>query len=103
VSYVKFNMDGFDRAIQEMKRRVQAVTGNIPLDQLLSDDFMSRRTPFASFNDMLQQSGFQVETPEDFQRILGDKWDHFIAQHTSFTSWEEMLRVAWEERAVKRL
>ncbi len=91
MSYV----NNFDRVRREMEKRIKEISGEIPLDQLLTDDFMKRRTPFASFDDMIQQSGFQVKTPEDFQRILGAKWD-------GFPTWDHMVKAAYEEMAAKK-
>lgn len=99
------NMDEFQHKLREMAERARALHGHhqIPFNELFTDAFMRRHTQFASFDALLQQSGFKVETTEDFARIPDDQWDQFIAAHTSFASWQAMQKAAVEEWTAKQL
>jgi hypothetical protein len=51
---------------------------------------MEKYTQFSSLELMLEQSGFSIESSEDFLSIPINDLDKVINEKTSFSSWEEM-------------
>jgi hypothetical protein len=64
---------------------------------MFPDEFMLLNTEFQSIADMIEVSGFRVETADDFKAIPDDEWDAFVRSRTRFTSWEEMRAAAGNE------
>lgn len=99
----KIEMKGFDevqKRLGDMAERAAELDGKqqtVPLSELLNDDFIAEHSSFASFNKLLAASPFKVETKEDFEAIPNDDWNTYIANNTSFESWEEMQHRAAAE------
>lgn len=92
MSKVKMNLDGLHR----LRRNAEALHGThkIPVADLLSADFMRSVSSFASFEEMLAQSPFTVDSAEDFKAIPDAEWDDYVRKTTRFSSWREMLQAA---------
>ena len=73
------------RRLQENLR--EASPSHVPLTEILSPAFMRSRTPFESFEAMLNASPLKVETAED---LTSAEWNAFIRKETPFDSWEAM-------------
>lgn len=78
-------------------------TRSVPFDQLFPRPFMHRYTNFGSIEEMLEKSGFKVETMEDFAAIPDEEWDRYVNENTRFSSWDEMQERAVEEYTLKEL
>lgn len=94
-----------DRALRRLQDNLKEIssTDDVPLLELFSSAFMSKHTPFASFEAMLEASPFEVETAEDLKAIPDDQWEIFIRKATSFDSWLEMQKEAGVEWVRGRL
>lgn len=66
----------------------------IPLSELLTDDFIRKNTSFTNVDDLFSKSGYKVESKEDFEAIPEDEFNEFIKNNTDFNNWKEMLEVA---------
>ncbi len=95
---------GFNR-FNEMSDNLAALDGthNVPFAELFPASFMARYTSFGTMDEMLQKSGFPVESQADFEQIPDDAWDKFVAQNTRFPNWQAMLKQAGEEYVSKKL
>ena len=96
------HIDGFDelhRNLDKLRKNIESLSGEheVSFTELFPSGFMARYTNFTSFDDLLTQSGFKVETREDFANIPDAAWDAFIASTTRFVNWEEMQQKAFEE------
>ena len=60
-------------------------------------------TNVASFDALLEASGFKVESQADFEAIPDAEWEKVIRSQTSFSSWRQMQEKAGEEYAKKKL
>jgi|GEM_PF-2063916 len=69
----------------------------VPIEQLISAEFLSSCSRFNSFSELLEASGFEGKSKEDFKAIPDDEWDQFIDENTSYQSWAEMLQSAVEK------
>ena len=103
-----FRMDGFDelqRKLQGMADNLREIEGTneVPMSEVLTPEFLSACSRFASLEEMFAASGFKVDSPEDFKAIPDDEWDAFIRQHTKFDTWQEMLGEAGSVWAKNRI
>ena len=105
----KFEMEGFDevqRRLDDLAKRAAELDGKqqqVPLSDLLNDNFIAKHSSFASFDELLAASPFKVETKEDFEAIPDADWDTYIVSNTSFESWEEMQQQAAGEYLAKQI
>lgn len=91
-----FRMDGFDelqRKLQNMADNLREIEGTneVPMSEVITPEFLSSCSRFASLEELFAASGFKVDSSEDFKAIPDDEWDAFIRQHTNFETWQEML------------
>ena len=95
-------VEGADDLKDELNRLSQNAkeldgTNQVPLVELFNPSFMRRYTEFDSFENMLEQSQWTVETQEDLEAIPEDQFDRYVREHTQFPDSEEMMGVATEE------
>ena len=104
----KFEMKGLDsfrRRLDDLGRRARNLNGahEVPLVELFPPEFVRSHSTFDSFENLLEASGFKVESQQDLEAIPDDEWDVFIASHTTFLNWHEMLQAATAQWAKVRL
>ena len=89
---MKYNLKGFD----QLKKNLSELSGThtIPLDDLMTPSFISSCSQYSDFEELLEASGFKVETEEDFAAIPDQEWEQYIQTHTSYESWIEMQEAA---------
>ena len=95
-------VEGADDLKDELNRLSQNAkeldgTNQVPLVELFNPSFMHKYTEFDSFEDMLEQSQWTVETQEDLEAIPEDRFDRYVREHTQFPDSEEMMGVAAEQ------
>ena len=61
------------------------------LNDLLTQDFLQACSKFTSMRELISASKFQVSSKEDFENLPQKEWNQFIAQNTSFGTWQELL------------
>ncbi|CAI2439073.1 hypothetical protein [Serratia proteamaculans] len=95
----------FMKNIEKMQRNLEEIgeTPELRFDELFNEEFLSQCSTFVSLDDMLEKSGFKVETAEDFKAIPDDEWERFIVENTSYESWREMQMDAGAKLLEKRL
>lgn len=93
------------KQLEDLQKKAQELDGqhSVPISQVLTKDFLSKHTKFSSFNEMVEASGFKVETQEDFAAIPDDKWNEFISSISNFDSWKSMLSAASQEWAIRKM
>jgi hypothetical protein len=86
----------FHQQLENLKNKIESLSGeqSIPLNELLTPDFLATCSTFSSAEEMFERSGFKVESQEDFAAIPDEPWDDFIRRNTSFFNWREMLQAA---------
>jgi hypothetical protein len=77
---------------EDLIRKIEDLDGShqIPFSDLFTDEFMLLNTEYCSISDMIEASGFSVQSSEDFAKIPDGEWDRHVCQHSRFPSWEEM-------------
>lgn len=87
-----FKLQGADELIKELEgleQRAKELNGTheLKFEEILTSEFMNKYTDYSSITEMLDASGFKIESNEDFDKIPVDKLDEFIKEHTRFPSW----------------
>ena len=105
---MKIKTTGFDKITNHLKKLSQRLeeldgTHTIPFDELFPDSFMTANTKFASIQEMLDKSGFEVATREDFAAIPDDDWDRYVRANTTFESWSAMQGSAVQAWTSKKM
>src|SRR6059058_4311793 len=96
MSFQVTGLEKFRQRLEELTNKVESIRGqqSIPLNELLTPDFLAACSTFSSAQEMFERSGFKVESKEDFEAIPDEPWDEFIQNNTSYFSWQEMLQAA---------
>lgn len=92
---VEIDTSGLDKLIKNAKELESE--REVRMDELFSPEFMRNCSSFTSFDEMVDSSGFKVESKEDFKAIPDDEWDDFISKNTSYKTWEQMQQEAGED------
>ena len=79
---------------KELDKKLESLSGNVPLDELLNSNFMRKYTQFQTAQDFADTSSFDFSNIES---IDSNDLDKFVSAHTKFTSWQEMLNHAAAE------
>ena len=105
---MSFELEGFDElqnTLQDLADRAENLSGEheVSFEELFVKEFMINHTNFSTFNELLDASPFEVNSPEDFEAIPDAEFDRYISQATNFDSWESMLEEATCEYAARQL
>lgn len=74
-------------------------TDSLRFNELFTSDFMSKHTNYKSFDEFLSTSGFT----QLFEDIPDNDWDIYVSQHSTISSWDEMVDTATEQYVSKKL
>jgi hypothetical protein len=99
-------MKGFDDAARKLKKLSENASKmdgeqSVPIEELLTAEFMREQTPFDSIDAFLASEPLNVNSKEDFEALDQQKLDLFVGRNSAFTTWDEMLHAAgakWVER-----
>lgn len=91
-----FNNDN----LKKLQQKVKALHGQrqIPLPELLPDDFIRKYTDFQTLQEMVDASGI-----EKVEEIGNKEFSKFVSTHTQFITWEEMQKAAGIEYTKRQL
>lgn len=94
--------DELNKKLDEMIDKANELQGtsNVTGEELFTNKFMQENTKFSSIDEFENESKFDFS---NFDNIDQEELDSFVAENTSFDSWEEMLGTASQEYAVKQL
>ncbi len=87
-----------DSELKKLRLKPKELNGQreVPLPELMPDNFIREYTNFQSLQAMFDASGIQ-----NLKEIGNEKFSKFISTHTGFSTWEEMVKVA-KAKYVKR-
>jgi len=87
------------KTLGELVKNAEAIDGvnKITLDELFNTGFMKKRTRFSSTDGLFCSDGISVNSADDLNAILGDEFDQYLRQVTSFSSWNEVVETAYAE------
>lgn len=89
---IKSNSDG----LKKLAKNAEAMSGRsqIKLKDFMTPKFISNCSKFNDLEHLFNESGFTIESKEDYEAIPDDKWNEFIVKNTPFNSWAEMQKEA---------
>lgn len=98
-------LDKLEKRLKEMEKgaRELADKEQIPFSDLFTDSFMAKYTNFSTFEELLSEGGFTVNSQSDFESIPEDELDIHISKTTAFSSWKDMLEKATTDYCSKKL
>lgn len=98
-------LDEMTRKLKSLSRKLESLSGRhrVPLQGLCPPQFMVRYTSFRTIDEMIEASGYKVESREDFAAIPDEEWDRVVAKNTRFSTWKEMLNTAAKDWARSKL
>lgn len=102
---IKIDTSGVEKKLKDLENKARKLEQgtNISFEEMFNPQFMMKYTQFSNFDEMLNKSGFKVETKEDFEAIDDSEWDEYVQKTTQFTNWQEMLNEAGALWAAKQL
>lgn len=98
-------LDEMQRKAKELERRLQSLGGthSVSMEDLFPPEFMQSYTDFGTFAEMMNASGFKVESQEDFDNLPAQEWKEFISIRTRFEDWQAMFKAAASAWAARQL
>ena len=84
-------IEGLDELQNQLEQLANFGDG-IPMTELFDEEFMLMYTEFASFDKLLEEGKWDVESQEDFEAIPQDEFDEYIDTNTEFPDWETMMQ-----------
>lgn len=68
------------------------------LEEIFTDAFMQRNTNFDNFEAFRYSSAVIINWQSDTLIYAHERLDAFVAESTRFSTWEDMIKTATEER-----
>ena len=95
---ISFSWD--DSGLKRLQQNIDALSGQheVRLTDLMPDTFIRQHSNFQSFQALIDASG--IENTED---IGNEAFSKFISTHTTFASWDEMVKTAAAEYVKRKL
>lgn len=98
------NFGDLQRKLDDLQKKLESMQEQqVPLAELLDPAFMIKHTEFSSVEEMLERGGFSASNQEEFEQIPQEQLDEYVAAHTEFASWSDMLNTAGQEWVLGRL
>jgi SPX domain protein involved in polyphosphate accumulation len=96
----KFNFSFDDSKLKKLQQKIEELSRQkeIPLQELMPDNFIRKYTKSQTLQTMLDASGI-----ENAEEIGNQKFSKFISKHTQFSTWEAMKKEALIEYAKRKL
>ncbi len=89
-----------DSKLKELQQKVRELDGQteVPLLELMPDDFIRKYTNFQNLQTLVDASGI-----ENLEEIGSAKFSEFISTHSEFSAWGEMVALAHAEYTKRKL
>lgn len=102
---VKVTIEKSLKPLEDLARHARELDGQhqVSVANLLTPEFLGRCSRFRSVDELIESSGFRVQSAEDFAAIPDAQWNTFINKNSSFVTWQAMLDAAVKEWTIKRL
>jgi hypothetical protein len=91
--------------LEQISRNSEELSGEhtIEFKDLFTPEFMNKYTDYKSIGELLQSSGYTINSSEDIEKLPDMEWNEFIQKHTKFSNWKEMNQTALNEYFTRRL
>lgn len=86
-------LDKLEKNLDNLVNNADSIDGahEVPLVELLNQSFMTKHSKFSNFEEFASQSRFDFS---DFENIDVNQLDEYVKNHTSFTTWNNMINTA---------
>ncbi|MGQ0651447.1 MAG: hypothetical protein ACT4P4_04120 [Betaproteobacteria bacterium] len=94
------------KALEELEKKLRELQDKldrleqeheVPLSEVLSDDFISGHTPYPSATALFEAGGFKTG------EIQEEKMDAFIRSVSKFQNWQDLVNAAAKEWSARKL
>ena len=91
-------IDDFSNLLDDLDRKARELDGKheVPIEEILTPDFVSSYSKYASIDSFFEAGGFNFESQEEFEHVPDEELDAHVQATTNFGSWDEMLTEAGE-------
>jgi hypothetical protein len=98
-------LDELTRTLGDLAKRAKKLDGTrtVPLEELLTPEFVRAHTRFQDAEGLITASGFKVDSASDFKAIPDEEWNAFIRSASDFADWDSMLGAALKEWTARKL
>lgn len=98
-------LDEFEKDLEKMSKKAKDLDGKneVSWDELFDNSFMAKHTKYQTIQELIDNSGFKIESDQDFSNIPDEEWDSYIQKVTEFGSWEDMQGTATEKYIIKQM
>ena len=86
--------------LNKLENNIKKVSGQntYKLSDILNDDFIQTHTKFRSYQDIINQSGLELNETTAEELYLNEELNNFIKANTKFKTFEEMCTLATKRR-----
>lgn len=90
---IKMDTSGVDRMLKRMEDNVKRVSGShqVPLSEMMTPEFMRKHSSFGSTDEFFAAVGIEDTV---FVDMPAEQQDEFTRQHTTFSTWQELINDA---------
>ena len=104
----KFKTNGLrevEKGLTRLTKKAEELSKlrEVNMSEVLTSEFLRANTTVGTFDELLEKSGFKVETQADFIAIPEEEFDQYIRSISSFDSWSDMIGQAHEEYIAAQL
>lgn len=93
------------KRINDIKKNFKKVEGthNRSINELMSDEFISKNTNFSNFDEMVEKSKFKEEYGTLEELFKSDEWNKYVCDNTTFDSWDKMVDEVSASHILKKI
>lgn len=96
-------LDDLAKKLEEFKKKAEDASGNVGIDELLTDGFMRLYTDYQTAQDFFGAFPIKFKNQEEWDQISKEEKDTFVKANTIFDSWEDMIGKAGKEYLKRKL
>ena len=92
-------LEELEKKLRELQDKLDRLEQQheVPLSEVLNDDFVSRHTAYSSITELFAAGGFKTGEVQE------EKMDAFIRSVSKFQSWQDLVNAAAKEWSAKKL
>lgn len=79
-----------------LRGRSCGLGGEVTFGDLFPDDWIAAHTEFPDVDAFVDASDYDIHEGTDLSGVPERDWDAFVARHTEFENWTEMVGAALE-------
>jgi len=96
----KFDFSGLnelEKELSDLEQKVETLSEGVPLDSVLTDEFMRIHTKYRDLNSFMLAAGGQLDSINGSWHFPDDvDLDSFVSKNSDYGIWEELIAAAVE-------